>query len=111
MTGTQVRARPTLFIDRNTGFMPKPAAVAGGTIATDRYAARTSEGAGETLAEIRASGDMFAFIGPAAPRDDSGSEFLEAGHVWRRIIPAGERVWLKRSGGQGRAGSVSTWPA
>ena len=99
----------------NLTFLPKPDRVMQASDLGDTAYQAVSGAAiddNDAWVELRMAGDTFAFIGTAAPAgadQDDESEFVRSGYPLNRVLPAGERLFIKRSGGTDRRGSCSVW--
>ena len=99
------------LIDAETGLSSE---YYGGETGTGRPAATHVLSAGGQydrpfLLEIRANGNGYVYIGSAAPTVDTASEFVRNSCPLNRVVPPGERPYLKRMGGTNVAASASLW--
>ena len=59
------------------------------------------------LAEVSAAGNVLAYIGPVAPRNNAEARLVVPAAPWRCLVPAGSRLWLRRNGGADVAAGVT----
>ena len=91
-------------------FPPKPdSTVYDAAFAGASYTARGAAQTADAFYEVMVNGNVFVFVGSAAPSDDTGSRYARNTVALRGVVPAGEQVWVKRVGTTNVAGSISLW--